>query len=90
MIRATLKGKDLLRILFLRGVPVLEAILGRIFRHFFCVYVQLDLNSLNTDGSFTMANSNSLLNPYILPVAQENKSLRTCYFIMKLYAMCTH
>ena len=36
--------------------------------------VQSNLNSSNTDGSFTMANSNSFLSPYeILPTAQENK-----------------
>ena len=30
----------------------------------------------NTDGSFTMANSNSFLSPYeIYPTAQENKFL---------------
>ena len=35
--------------------------------------VQSNLNSSNTDGSFTMANSNSVLSPYeILPLAQEN------------------
>ena len=36
--------------------------------------IQSNLNSSNTDGSFTMANSNSYLTPYdILPLAQENK-----------------
>ena len=47
--------------------------------------VQSNLNSSNTDGSFTMANSNSLLNPYeILPIAQENKYLgKFSYFILK-------
>ena len=35
--------------------------------------IQSNLNSSNTDGSFTMANSNSFLSPYeILPLAQEN------------------
>ena len=34
--------------------------------------LQTNFNSLNTDGSFTMANSNSFLNPYeILTIAQE-------------------
>ena len=34
------------------------------------------LNSSNADGSFTMADSNSFLNPQeILPKAQENKYL---------------
>ena len=34
--------------------------------------IQSNLNSSNTNGSFTMANSNSFLNPYeILPIAQK-------------------
>ena len=51
------------------------------------VEVQSNLNSSNTDGSFTMPNSNSFLSPYeILPLAQENKYLgKFSYFIMKLY-----
>ena len=54
--------------------------------------VQSNLNSSNTDGSFTMANLNSDLSPYeILPIDQENKYLRKLsYFIMKLYVVCTH
>ena len=54
--------------------------------------LQSNLNSSNTDGSFTMANSNSFLSPYkILPLAQENKYLgKFSYFIMKLYVVCTH
>ena len=53
--------------------------------------VQLNLNSLNTDGSFTMDNSNSFLSPYkILPTAPENKYLGTfSYFMMKLYRVCS-
>ena len=36
--------------------------------------LQSNLNSSNTDGSFTMVNSNSFLSPFeILPIAQENK-----------------
>ena len=54
--------------------------------------LQLNLNSSNTDGSFTMANSNSFLSRCeILPLAQENKYLgKFSYFIMKLYVVCTH
>ena len=38
--------------------------------------IQSNLDSSNTTGSFTMANSNSFLSPYvILPIAQENKDL---------------
>ena len=48
------------------------------------IYIQSNLNSLNTDGLFTMANSNSFLSPYeILPTAQENKYLgKFSYFII--------
>ena len=54
--------------------------------------IQSNLNSSNTDGSFTMANSNSFLSPdEILPLAQENKYLgKFSYFIMKFYVVCTH
>ena len=54
--------------------------------------VQSSVNGSNTNGSFTMANSNSSLSPYeILPIAQENKYLRKfSYFIVKLYVVYTH
>ena len=54
--------------------------------------VQSNLDGSNTDGSFTMANSNSFLSPFeILPMAKENKYLRNFfYFIVKLYVVCTH
>ena len=53
--------------------------------------LQLNFDSSNTDGSFTMASSNSFLSPYeILPIAQENKYLGSfSYSIMKLYVVCT-
>ena len=56
------------------------------------LHVQLNFDGSNTDGSFTVANSNSFLSPYeILPIAQENKYLRKfSYFIVKLYVVCTH
>ena len=46
--------------------------------------IQSNLNSSNTDFSFTMANSNSCLSLYeILSIAQENKYLgKFSYFIM--------
>ena len=54
--------------------------------------LQSNLNSSNTDGSFTIDNSNSFFSPYkILPLAQEDKYLgRISYFIMELYDVCTH
>ena len=54
--------------------------------------LQSNLDSSNTDGSFTMANSNSFFSPYeILLIVQENKYLGIfSYFITKLYVVCTH
>ena len=54
--------------------------------------IQSNLNSSNTDGSFTMANSNSFLSPYeILLTAEENKYLgKFSHFITILYVVCTH
>ena len=38
--------------------------------------IQVSLNSSNSTGSFSMADSNSFLSPYEIPViAQENKYL---------------
>ena len=53
--------------------------------------IQSNLNSSNTDGSVTMANSDSFFSPYeTLPIAQENKYLGIfSYLIMKLYVVCT-
>ena len=55
------------------------------FVDFKCVRIEIqsNLDGSNTDGSFTMANSNSFLSPYeILPIAQENKYLRKfSYFL---------
>ena len=54
--------------------------------------MQSKLNTSNTDGSFTKADSNSVLSPYeILLIALEHKYLRKfSYFIMELYVVCTH
>ena len=51
------------------------------------INIQYNLNGSNTDGSFTMDDSNSFFSPYnILPIAQENKYLGIfVYFIMELY-----
>ena len=54
--------------------------------------IQYNLNGSNTDGSFTVDDSNSFFSPYkILPIAQENNVYGFfSYFIMKLYVVCTH
>ena len=51
--------------------------------------IQYNLNGSNTDGSFTVDDSNSFISPYkILPIAQENKYLGIfSYFIMELYVV---
>ena len=56
------------------------------------IHLQSYLNTSNTDGSFTMANSDSFLSPHgILPMAKEKKYFSNfSYFIMKLYVVCTH
>ena len=70
---------------------IFRDILGKC-SYFITKRVQSNINSSNTDGSFTMANSNSFLSPYkILPLAQENKYLgKFSYLIMTLYVVCTH
>ena len=59
---------------------------GATYSAFILNQLQSNLDSSNTDGSFTMANSNPFLSPYeILLLAQENKYLgKFSYFIMKL------
>ena len=79
--------------LFLNIISLcLDALSPTLFQFAYPFEIHSNLNSTNTDGSFTMANSNSFLSPYeILPIDQENKYLRKLsYFIMKLYVVCTH
>ena len=54
--------------------------------------IQVNLNSSNTDGSFTMANSKSIsIHNKFHPNVQENKySRKFSYFIMQFYVVCTH
>ena len=55
------------------------------------IILQYNLNGSNTDGSFTVDDSNTFFSPYkILPIAQENKYLEIfSYFIMELYVVCS-
>ena len=55
--------------------------------------IQSNFNGSNTDGSITMAYSNSFLSPYgIFPIAKENKySVKFfLYYYGNLYVVCTH
>ena len=58
-------------------VPLLQLFFVRRWFHMWRLFViTVKPRYLNTDGSFTMANSNSFLSPYeILPTARENKYL---------------
>ena len=60
------------------------------FKGLYTLVIQYTLNGSNTDGSFTVDDSNSFFSPYkILPTAQENIYLGIfSYFIM--YVVCTH
>ena len=53
--------------------------------------LQYNLNGSNTDGSFTVDDSNFFFSPCkILPIVQENKYLGIFpFFIMELYVVCT-
>ena len=51
--------------------------------------VQSNLDGSNTDGSFTMANSNSFLSPYeILPIAQKKKQIFKDFFLFYREIVC--
>ena len=59
--------------------------------------VKFKRNDSNSDGSFTVTDSNSFLSPdEILPMAQEKKYLGIFYgffffyFIRKMFVTCTH
>ena len=56
------------------------------------IFLQYNLNSSNTDGSFTVDDSSSFFSPYkILPIAQENKYLGIFYLILSWNCMlCVH
>ena len=51
--------------------------------------MQSNLNSSNTDGSFTMADSNSLFSPNeILPIAREDKNKNKEIFFFSYIIVC--
>ena len=65
---------------------------GQIRITYWEAFIQSNLDSSNTDGFFTMANSNSFLSPNeVLPITQGNKYLgKFSYSIVKFYVVCTH
>ena len=53
--------------------------------------MQLNLDSSNTNGSFTMANSNLFFSPYeVLPIAQENKYLEKIFLFYRKIVCCVY
>ena len=53
--------------------------------------VQSNFDGSNTDGSFTMANSNSFFSPYeILPIALQNKYLRIFFLFDHKIECCVY
>ena len=59
------------------------------FIHLFVLSLQYNLNGSNTDGSFTVDDSNSFYSPYkILPIAQENKYLWMIFFLFYHGIVC--
>ena len=54
-------------------------------------YIQYNLNGSNTDGLFTMDDSNSFVIPFkILPIAQENKYLRIFFLFYHGIVCCVY
>ena len=72
-----------------RRTHISKAIYKQILHFTISLVIQYNLNGSNTDGSFTVDDSNSFFSPYkILPMAQENKYLEIfSYFIMELYVV---
>ena len=53
--------------------------------------LQSSLDGSNTDGSFTMANSNSFLSPYeILPIAQEKIIFKEIFLFYREIVCCAY
>ena len=54
-------------------------------------HIQYNLNGSNTDGSFTMDDSNSFFSPYkILPIAQVNKYLGNFFLFYHGIVYCVY
>ena len=54
--------------------------------------IQSNLNSSNTDGSFTMVNSNSFLNPYEILRKLKKTNIKGNFLILSwnCIVVCTH
>ena len=54
-------------------------------------HIRQNLDSLNTDGSFTMANSKSFLRPYeVLPVAQKKQIFTEIFLFYHEIVCCVY
>ena len=57
----------------------------------FKMLLQSNLNSSNTDGSFTMADLNLFLSPYeILPIASEKKIFKEIFLFYQEIIYCVY
>ena len=55
------------------------------------LHIQYNLNGSNSDGSFTLDDSNSFFSPYkILPIAQENKYLGIFFLFYHGIVCCVY
>ena len=54
------------------------------------VYIQSNLDSSNTDGSFTMANSNSFLSPYKVLASSRKQIFREIFLLYHEIICCVY
>ena len=55
------------------------------------ICIQSILDSSNTDGWFTMANSNLFLSPYeVLPIAKKNQIFRELFLFYRKIVCCVY
>ena len=55
------------------------------------LYIQYNLNGSNTDGSFTLDDSNFFFSPYkVLPIAQENEYLGIFFLFYHEIVCCVY
>ena len=70
-------------IILLHHIPILQCIHTSVYT--------VEPDGSNTDGSFTMVNSNSFLSPYeMLPIAQENKYFRIFFLFYREIVCCVY
>ena len=75
--------------LFTNQGPVVQSVVS--LTSSLAIKIQYNLNGSNTDGSFTVDDSNSFFSPYkILPIAQENKYLMIFFLFYHGIVCCVY